>query len=91
MWLGHDHGIMRLTPPDEPLVLPEATDEDVVDTVDPLQGTSIMSVRLGGPVLTMNPLVLGRCVAYATAHDGFGMVVERVGERPYEIERQPAP
>ena len=38
-----------------------------------------MSVRLGGPVLGCTPLVLGRGVAYATKHDGFGMVVERKG------------
>ncbi|MCH2135690.1 MAG: hypothetical protein MK101_03795 [Phycisphaerales bacterium] len=73
-WLGHDRGILRLAPP---AIRPEVPELEEGETVDPMLGSTQMSVRLGGPVLGCTPLVLGRGVAYATAHDGFGMVVER--------------
>ncbi len=72
-WLGHDRGIERISPPAGPIELP--TEE--TETIDPMLGATRMSVRLGGPILGCTPLVLGRGVAYATAHDGFGMVVEQ--------------
>ena len=79
IWLGHDNGIMRLLPPKALIELPPTPEGEVETPVDPLRGASTMSVRLGGPVLTITPLVLGRGVAYATANDGFGMVIERQG------------
>ena len=72
-WLGHDRGIERISPPVGSIYPP--TDE--ADTVDPMLGVTRMSVRLGGPILGCTPLVLGRGVAYATTHDGFGVVVEQ--------------
>ena len=73
-WLGHDRGIERIAPAAAALASP-SSGGDGAD--DPLIGSTRMSVRLGGPVLGCTPLVLGRGVAYATTHDGFGMVVER--------------
>ena len=77
IWLGHDHGIIRLLPPEVLTDVPRGLVAVSGNAVDPLLGASTMSVRLGGPVLTITPLVLGRGVAYATADDGFGMVIER--------------
>ena len=80
-WLGHEQGITRLAPP---AIAPQPPDEDdakATAQIDPLMGSTNMSVRLGGPVLSCTALVLGRGVAYATAHDGFGLVVERKDRR----------
>lgn len=62
-WLGHDHGILLLSL--------QASEDG---------RTAIESRRLGvlidGPVICIEPLVLGRGVAYAAEHGGFGVVRE---------------
>ena len=85
LWLGHNTGVLRLEPPDTPPLPPEQPDDPDAEPIEvnPLEGGKTMSVRLGGPVLAITPLVLGRGVAYATAHDGFGMVVEEKGPLRY--------
>lgn len=62
-WLGHDRGILLLS-------------------LQPAEGGrgAIESRRLGvlidGPVICIEPLVLGRGVAFASEHGGFGVVRE---------------
>ena len=60
-WLGHDGGIL--------LLMLSGTDDE-----------SATSRRLGvlvdGPVIAIEPLILGGGVAYASAHGGFGVVRE---------------
>jgi hypothetical protein len=79
-WLGHEQGITRLAPPSVTPQLPDV-DPQAGERIDAMMGSTNMSVRLGGPVLSCTALVLGRGVAYATAHDGFGLVVERKAPR----------
>lgn len=63
-WLGHDHGILLLS-------LQSGGDGHA----------AIESRRLGvmidGPVICIEPLVLGRGVAYAAEHGGFGVIREK--------------
>ncbi|MDP7069922.1 MAG: hypothetical protein QF561_01065 [Phycisphaerales bacterium] len=62
-WLGHDHGIL--------VVMFGSGDEDA-DRVDVRR----LGVLIDGPVICIEPLMLGGGVAYAATHAGFGVVRE---------------
>ena len=62
-WLGHDRGILLIS-----LRSVEGSPE-VIES-------SRLGVMIDGPVICIEPLVLGGGVAYASAHGGFGVVRE---------------
>ena len=63
-WLGHDTGIL--------LLMLQSVDgrEEVVES-------RRLNVLIDGPVICIEPLVLGGGVAYAAEHGGFGIVREK--------------
>ncbi len=60
-WLGHDRGILLL-------MLSGSDDESATPRR--------LGVLVDGPVIAIEPLILGGGVAYASAHGGFGVVRE---------------
>ena len=83
IWLGHDTGIIMIRLPNEPIELPpdwkEMTEEERAETgLGPLEGMTKLSIRLDGPVVYLDPLLLGGGVAYVSEKGGFGLVAEEL-------------
>ena len=62
-WLGHDHGIVILS------LQPATSGRGAIES-------RRLSILIDGPVICIEPLVLGRGVAFASRHGGFGVVRE---------------
>ncbi|MEE3001483.1 MAG: hypothetical protein VX908_02180 [Planctomycetota bacterium] len=83
IWLGHDTGIIMLRLPNEPVELPSdwesMSEAERLDSgLGPLEGMTKLSIRLDGPVVFLDPLMLGGGVAYVSMRGGFGVVVEEL-------------
>ena len=83
IWMGHDTGIIMIRLPNEPVELPSEWEEMTVEQrsetgLGPLEGMTKLSVRLDGPVIFLDPLMLGGGVAYVSESGGFGVVAEQL-------------
>jgi hypothetical protein len=83
LWLGHQDGIIMVRLPAEqqqrPLDWETMTPQERAETgLGALDGMTKLSVRLDGPIIFMEPLMLGGGVAYASRDGGFGVVAEEL-------------
>lgn len=83
LWLGHDTGIIMVRLPSEQPQVPSGwellTPQEQAETgLGALDGMTKLSVRLDGPIIFMEPLMLGGGVAYVSRDGGFGVVAEEL-------------
>ena len=83
LWLGHETGIIMVrlpvNQPQPPMGWGELTDEERAEMgLGALDGMTKLSVHLDGPIIFMEPLMLGGGVAYASRDGGFGVVAEEL-------------
>ena len=83
LWLGHESGIIMVrlpvNQPQPPMGWDELTPEERAETgLGALDGMTKLSVHLDGPIIFMEPLMLGGGVAYASRDGGFGVVAEEL-------------
>ncbi|MCH2148231.1 MAG: hypothetical protein MK095_02220 [Phycisphaerales bacterium] len=83
LWLGHETGIIMVRLPASPQALPE--DWSQLDEqqraelgLGALDGMTKLSVQLDGPIIFLEPLMLGGGVAYVSRDGGFGVVAEQL-------------
>ena len=83
LWLGHEAGIIMVRLPTTPQELPSNWNRlDEVQRAEmglgALDGMTKLSVQLDGPIIFLEPLMLGGGVAFVSRDGGFGVVAEQL-------------
>jgi hypothetical protein len=80
---GHETGIIMVRLPMTASSIPQngknlTEEERAAPGLGALDGMTKLSVKLDGPIIFLEPLMLGGGVAYASGGGGFGVVSEQL-------------